>query len=733
MTKLKIEKAVSLFVISIFTLSGASATKSAEHPIKLSQAIDFLDNCYYTQNPSGYYTKGELRKDVRQAYDNGFRKIYFRGTGGVSYHESRVRPKFKGEPRRELAKKLVKTINEYDVVAEYVKVCHELGMELYYWIPIFDNSLSFSRNFPGMADYETFGPNPTADPNMKIEHMLAHRFADRPRERPERPIEKICMMISGNEIPDSITDKDLILYVGEYDKPFVRYTKPFSVELEPSVHGKIMKISGLSIDKPVVKFVSDVFTVSSRATSADALRAYYGDGVELKMYQSVEGTVWGDRDYECVQWGCGGVDFAWGKNGNSCIVRFGDFERYALGVPEYAYPECRQRLVNIVAEVFERYPDMDGVTFSIRTHSLPASGFKDEIGGGNFFYGFSEPIVKEYRKRYGIDPRKEPYDQKKFLKLRGEFITQMLDEVGTVVHKHGGKLEMMAPVDSKMFDGMRNPVVESRYAHGSMFPWWKDVSIDDFFDIKTWAKHGSVDLVLMLGTGYRQGEWNQKCRDEVARFRKCINGTKTRLGIHFLVDNSPSNGSEICKLLPAVLSEEGIDEVEFYEQNSMINYPAAYDETKKALEESGRLYEVLTKPPQMQRENSFGKTIQCGYDEGELESAKALVMRAKRTGYAGLSLVSGKNYAGGKDRFNSDGEMHDHDDCSMAFRTSERLNTRFSKSVKPVMLFGGIVWKKCPKAFMDSRKQFTHVSEVFVDTVYKSVFDGLLTKSYCIN
>ena len=68
----------------------------AESPVLLSQAIDFLDNAYFTER-GDYYSKEELAERLRLARDAGIRKIYFRGTGGVAYYPSRVRRMFAGE------------------------------------------------------------------------------------------------------------------------------------------------------------------------------------------------------------------------------------------------------------------------------------------------------------------------------------------------------------------------------------------------------------------------------------------------------------------------------------------------------------------------------------------------------------------------------------------------------------------------------------------------------------
>ena len=64
------------------------------------------------------------------------------------------------------------------------------------------------------------------------------------------------------------------------------------------------------------------------------------------------------------------------------------------GVPEYAFKGNRDRLKALVTELYTLYPDIDGIAFSIRTHTLPAGGNAQQVGS-KLIYGFSEPVVRE--------------------------------------------------------------------------------------------------------------------------------------------------------------------------------------------------------------------------------------------------------------------------------------------------------------------------------------------------
>jgi len=96
------------------------------------------------------------------------------------------------------------------------------------------------------------------------------------------------------------------------------------------------------------------------------------------------------------------------------------------GVMEYAYPEVRSYKVAQIIAVTKRF-GLDGVFISTRSHSEPA------LQADRF--GFNDPIVQEFKRRYGKDIRTEDFDREKWRRLRGEYLTQFLRELRAALPK----------------------------------------------------------------------------------------------------------------------------------------------------------------------------------------------------------------------------------------------------------------------------------------------------------
>ena len=105
--------------------------------------------------------------------------------------------------------------------------------------------------------------------------------------------------------------------------------------------------------------------------------------------------------------------------------------KHHWGVMEYAYPEVRQYMLKVIRAFSDRF-DLDGVFLSLRSHSPPPD-HADQ-------FGFNEPVVREYRRRYGRDILREPFDLEKWRNLRGEFFTTFLKEVKAHLESRGQKL-----------------------------------------------------------------------------------------------------------------------------------------------------------------------------------------------------------------------------------------------------------------------------------------------------
>jgi len=130
-----------------------------------------------------------------------------------------------------------------------------------------------------------------------------------------------------------------------------------------------------------------------------------------------------------------------------------DGRKHIPGVPCYAYPEVRQYRVEQMKELCAY--GIDGIKLCPRSHS-PWPG--RNAGGGNEGsrgYGFNEPVVREYLRRYGRDPRDakpDSLDELRFVQLKGDFLTQFLREVKTVMGAAGKKLTLV------IAHGMADPV-----------------------------------------------------------------------------------------------------------------------------------------------------------------------------------------------------------------------------------------------------------------------------------
>ena len=120
-----------------------------------------------------------------------------------------------------------------------------------------------------------------------------------------------------------------------------------------------------------------------------------------------------------------------------------DGTKHVPGVPCYAYPEVRALRLAEVKEMLGY--GVDGIYLCMRSHS-PWPG-RGTTGGneGARGYGFNEPVVREYIRRYGKDPREakpDSLDEIRFVKLKGDFLKQFLKEAHAETMKAGVPLAM---------------------------------------------------------------------------------------------------------------------------------------------------------------------------------------------------------------------------------------------------------------------------------------------------
>ena len=168
------------------------------------------------------------------------------------------------------------------------------------------------------------------------------------------------------------------------------------------------------------------------------------------------------------------------------VVTSRDQSKKQWGVLEYAYPEVRAYFLQYFEYFIKAYP-IDGLFISTRTHSWPADS-GDE-------FGFNDVIVQEYQRRYDINILSDPrfdcnspsFDPNSFVvenwrKLRGEYLTEFLQELKFVASRYNVKLSVGLP----RAEHLGPPI-------GNIFLDWKN-----------WVSNGLIDEIVV---GNITGMW----------------------------------------------------------------------------------------------------------------------------------------------------------------------------------------------------------------------------------
>jgi hypothetical protein len=112
--------------------------------------------------------------------------------------------------------------------------------------------------------------------------------------------------------------------------------------------------------------------------------------------------------------------------------------RLQNGPLEYAYPECRKAVVDRLVD-FVDSSDYDGLCLYTYCENFTLR-YPDE-------FGYSQPIVDEFKKRYNVDIRTQPFDKDAWARLRGEYLTSLLVDLKARLASHQKKLVVWLSAD----------------------------------------------------------------------------------------------------------------------------------------------------------------------------------------------------------------------------------------------------------------------------------------------
>ncbi|HJN15954.1 MAG TPA: family 10 glycosylhydrolase, partial [Armatimonadota bacterium] len=161
--------------------------------------------------------------------------------------------------------------------------------------------------------------------------------------------------------------------------------------------------------------------------------------------------------------------------------------RRQAGPLELAYPAARKAQVKRYVKLLTE-GGYDGVMFYNYVENF-AIRFEDE-------FGFNEPIVREYKRRYGRDIRTEEFDHNAWYRLRGEYVTQFVRELSEGLHAAGKKFGItIDPQESHL----PQPWLASRETINSG---------KVYLDWERWVREGLLDELQVYLNGDKEAAIN---------------------------------------------------------------------------------------------------------------------------------------------------------------------------------------------------------------------------------
>ena len=151
---------------------------------------------------------------------------------------------------------------------------------------------------------------------------------------------------------------------------------------------------------------------------AEAVRAARKHGARIFAYMPM-------NEWACLRVGdLDLVDPTWWKDPTH-FVRSRDQSRFWIGMPCFADPVVRDRVINVIKEACSY--GVDGLLLCTRSHSWrPGMSFPSRYDPLVDEFGFEDRVVSDYRDRYGADIRYEDFDVDLWHRLKGEHYTEFL-------------------------------------------------------------------------------------------------------------------------------------------------------------------------------------------------------------------------------------------------------------------------------------------------------------------
>lgn len=545
---------LTLLAIVMFILgTKLPAAAASEGRARLAVTIDYLDVVAAANRPLKEQDIDQMMADIAQA---GFDRVYFRvDAAGTLHYRTKVGTQFRDYGRGKLSQDMLAS---WDNLVDPLRVAAEAArrhkLEFYAWMPPRDQDSNENRyNFYDPDEREQFirvGSDP----------FLCDFLARNPHFQLER--REGFIYFTGKLVPrvkwlelrtlnkdQTVTPDDVRLLCSWDNLIYEPVPDTWTVTAGRDGEHYVYRIGPLDIHAPWIK-------VAQRHFGKWEFLGGLGGKPCFTLYDPQDkpiptGTWWlryADRHPEtgevCSPYSGAsrpGWAFSFDHRGNSTSIFVPPFppRRYLTGAPCFAYPEVRNYYTQLIAELSE-YP-IQGVMLSARTHVRSARG--DD-------YGFNPPIVEEYRKKYGVDIRTQDFDRAKWLEIRGNYYTEMLQNMSRILHKKRQKLIAIyePPLDSGAYQGAGDHLVGQDQGP---FDWqWKK-----------WTDNAIVDTIMAGTIGFEMG-WTPQLAQYTAGVRKQMKRGEISIFYNPAFDTKPAT---FKAFLTAALADPNVAEVAIYE------------------------------------------------------------------------------------------------------------------------------------------------------------------------
>jgi hypothetical protein len=413
-----------------------------------------------------------------------------------------------------------------DPVRAAVPLAHKHGLEIYG--VLWPHDLGVTGTFPeGSPEADVTSIRRIGGTVQMVDefieqnpHVRAHRrHYDAPPNLESLPIRKV-RLLSRDDSPTRIRKEDLQIWTSpsnyRYERKNVEFTLKDAVEPAPrTVHdrdGELMSakgapvrtltLDGLDLTDKYILITTDIkgrggtfrntamgmveaygpgpeplpITVATRRAAWQCPRDFHTYGLEFDHGIGIWQVVL-DEDNAYTDIGAG---TSWRMSACEGVVAFARGKNEHVPTdPCEVYPEVRELWSSWIDRMMDA--GVDGMDMRFGSHGIATNE--------PYEYGFNEPVVEEYRRRYGADPSGDADDLERVARLRGEYLTGFIRETSSRVRAAGKKMQVH--VLTGAYPLRPDPAAPQ--------PLWMPGNLH--YDWRTWLADRLVDGIILRGGG----------------------------------------------------------------------------------------------------------------------------------------------------------------------------------------------------------------------------------------